>query len=54
MVQKLMVKLGAIQKYPYRKINGVKYYVDVDNNVFSVLNDNKESLLNAKDKQNYK
>lgn len=43
-----MVKLGAIQKYPYRKINGVKYYVDVDNNVFSVLNDNKESLLNAK------
>ncbi len=33
---------GAIKNYPYRRINGTKYYVDRDNGneVFSMINDN--------------
>lgn len=41
-MQRRRDKLGAIRNYTYRKINGVKYYVDVDDKVFSIINHNKE------------
>lgn len=32
---------GSIKQYQYKKVNGVKYYIDDSNNVFSMLNDNR-------------
>lgn len=32
-------KAGAIKKYQCKKINGVKYYIDDENKVFTMLND---------------
>ena len=34
-------EVGRISYYPYKKINGVKYYQDNSGNVFSIINDKK-------------
>lgn len=54
-------KVGSINEYPYRKINGVKYYKDNSNNVFAIINNVKynqneiepESITNNKNAIKY-
>ena len=35
------VNVGAINQYPYKKVNGVKYYLGEGDKVFSVINEEK-------------